>query len=473
MAGWFSRNRNPPPADPPPPGDDPPSPGEDPPRDPSDGGESSRTSYSTGDPELDARRVRLLIESLATVTSRADQDGDGLLALMVDRAVETVGGERGFLFRCNAEGKPELATARSLVRSPDGTASGRELPLGITWSRECVQKVLDMGRGEYLSGNDTTDFDPSQSMIQFDIRSVMCVPLEMQPAGRGALYVDARASERPFARGDLRFFEAFANMLAIVLRQRQALAERLSAERMARDLQLARQIQADLLPAEAIRSGGYSACGRVVPAEEAGGDYYDFFALPDGRLALAVGDVSGHGAGPALIMSGARSYLRSTCESGLPPGEALAKLNRHLVADTDDDLYMSMFLGLLDPRTQVFRWANAGHPPAMVLRADGTHADCTRTGMALGVVAESEYGEGEPVRLGPGDAVVLFTDGMLELRRGEEAYGRERLLASLRARAGQGAEALLAALFDDIVAWSGSDHPGQDDLTAAVLRRDP
>lgn len=462
MAGWFGKKR--PPEPPPlPPSDEEP-----------DFNETSQTSYITGDREVDSHRVRLLIESLATVTSESGTDPDALLALMVDRAIETVGAERGLLFKRGGNNHPELTVARALDRDPDsGECTGRTLPSGGTWSSEPVLRVLDGGTGEYRSGNDSGDFDPSQSMIQLDIRSLMCVPLDMQDEGRGALYVDARASEHPFARGDLRFFQAFAHMLEIVWRQRRALAERLQAERMARDLQLAREIQAGLLPEASVQADGYCVCGRVIPAEEAGGDYYDFFPVPGGRLSVAVGDVSGHGAGPALIMAGARAYLRSACQILPSPGEVLGQLNGHLVNDTDDDKFMSMFLGMLDPSTHSFRWANAGHPPPIVIRTDGAVHECKRTGMALGVDADSDFAEGDAVELEAGDTIVMFTDGIVELRAGgDEQYGTERLIASVRAHAKESPEALLQALLDDALAWAGSEHPGQDDLTVAVLRRD-
>jgi hypothetical protein len=441
-----------------------------------DFGETTHTSYITGDREVDTHRVRLLIDSLATVTSEAQQQAGTLLPVMVDRAIETVGAERGVLFRRSANGAPELSVARTLVKGRGGEPTeGKDVaPAGLSFSSECVQRVLDGGEGEYKSGNDSTDFDPSQSMIQLDIRSLMCVPLDMGSEGRGALYVDARASERPFVRGDLRFFQAFAHMLEIVWRQRQAVAERLASERMKRDLQLAREIQAGLLPEESVQSGVFRLCGRVIPAEEAGGDYYDYYPTQGGRVAVAVGDVSGHGAGPALIMAGARAYMRSACRSESSPGEVLQQLNAHLVADTDDDKFMSMFLGMLDPALNGFRWANAGHPPPILVRADGSTEELKRTGMALGVADEGGFEEGGAVSLNPGDAIVLYTDGIPELRRGtEEQYGNDRLMDSLKAVAGEPAEALLEAVFQGAFAWAGTEHPGQDDLTVAVIRRDP
>lgn len=464
MSAWFSKKRSPSNDPPPPPPDD-----ED-----RSFGESSQTSYITGNREADTHRVRLLIDSLATVTSETGSDPEAQLALMVDRAIESVGAERGLLFRLGQDGTPLMATARTLQGSGE-SRGGKDLPTtGLSYTSETVLRVLEGGSGEYRSGNDSGDFDPSQSMIQYDIRSLMCVPLDMRSQGRGALYVDARASERPFARGDLRFFQAFAHMLEIVLRQREATLERVAAARMARDLQLAREIQSGFLPEESIRSQGYCVAGRVIPAEEAGGDYFDFFEAGAGRLAFAVGDVSGHGAGPALIMAGARAYLRSACQGADSAAQVLNRLNGHLVEDTDDDKFMSMFVGLLDPQEHVFRWANAGHPPPLFVRiAGGELQECPRTGMALGVDEDGESTDGGDLQLEPGDTLVAYTDGIVELRAGgDEQYGPGRLADSIRLHAQLPPEALLEAILADALKWAGSEHPGQDDLTVAVLRRD-
>lgn len=425
-------------------------------------GESGQTTIFTGDQAFDRERVRQLIDSLRVLSS--EEDPDALLHSMVHRAIRTVGAERGLLLGLGGDGAPVV-----LVGS---TADGTALPGGARWTTQVVQHVLDTGEAIYDTGDNSGDFDPSQSMINLDIRSVMCVPLRLTQGEKGALYVDARATERPFAKGDLRFFEAFADMLAIVGRNREAVEERLRNERMARDLELVREIQDRLLPGEPLQAGGYSALGRVIAADEAGGDYFDYFDLPDGRVALAVGDVTGHGAGPALLMASGRAYLRSHAQQADAADRMLCRLNRQIESDTDADRFISLFLGLLDPRTHEFSWCNAGHPPALVVRADGTTITCRNTGMALGMTDEDVFQPGEPITLEPGDTVVLYTDGITELRQGDEQYGTERLEASIRQHLGGTTAELLDGLFRDARAWAGSEHPGQDDLTVAILRRE-
>lgn len=453
MSGFFRRNKSKASSDtaPPPP-----------PMPPDVLGEGTQTTIFTGDRAFDSDRVRQLIDSLRVLSS--EEDPDALLHSMVLRAIRTVGAERGLLLGRGDDGQPVV-----LVGS---TADGTELPGGARWTTQVVQHVFDTGEAIYDRGDDGGDFDPSQSMINLDIRSVMCVPLRLTAGQKGVLYVDARATERPFAKGDLRFFEAFADMLAIVGRNREAVEEKLRGERMARDLELVREIQDRLLPREPLSVGGYSALGRVVAADEAGGDYFDYFSLPDGRIALAVGDVTGHGAGPALLMASGRAYLRSHATDCDEADRILCRLNRHIDNDTDADRFISMFLGLLDPVTHRFSWSNAGHPPALVVRADGSCVSCRNTGMALGMTDEDVFEPGEAVELAPGDTVVLYTDGITELRQGDEMYGDARLQASVARHVGGSAAELLDGLFQDAQDWAGSEHPGQDDLTVAILRRE-
>jgi sigma-B regulation protein RsbU (phosphoserine phosphatase) len=429
--------------------------------------DGSQTTYITGDRARDTDRVRLLIDSLKAVSSQTDSDE--LLVSMVDRAVRTVSAERGLLFTQGKQGEPVLRVARA------ANASDLEAD-DASWSSREVESVL--AGGESICKSDGGDFDPSQSMINLNIRSVMCVPLTFRDERKGAIYVDARASERPFARSDLRFFEAFADMLSIVWTNRQVTEDRVKSERMQADLELVKEIQGNLVPSGSLVEDRYAMCGQVIPATEAGGDYFDFFKTKNNKLAMAVGDVSGHGAGPALFMSGARAYLRAYSQSDLSPRRILKRLNHHLSGDMGDDMFMSMFLCVLDPVTNEFSYANAGHPnPILVHGATGELEDYKRTGMALGVVAEADWEERGPYSLDPGDTVVMFTDGILEMRQfssegelSDEQYGRKRLGESILRHLSKDSQGLLDGIIEDATTWSRNPGAADDDVTVAILR---
>jgi phosphoserine phosphatase RsbU/P len=460
MSGLFRRRQEPPA---PPPAPLPPLPGAARP-DPT-ATDGSQTLYVSGDRQRDTDRIRLLVDSLREVSSAADHDA--LLVTMVDRAVALVRAERGLLFTIEADGKPVLRVSRA--------ANGTDLPRAAAFSSKVVDSVLGGGKSVCQKVGEDTDFDPSRSMIDLNIRAVMCVPLVARDKRLGVLMVDTRASERTFSRGDLRYFEAIADMLAIVWTNREAEDDRLRGLQMKRDLLVARNIQSNLVPERPLVAAGYSMCGRVLPASETGGDYFDFFRTRDNKLAMAVGDVSGHGIGSALIMAAARAYLRAYCQSSSSPRDILRRVNRSLGGDISADMFMSMFLCVLDPNTRDFFYANAGQTKPVLLHARTLEVEDYRvTGTALGVEAETDYEERGPFRLEPGDTVVMFSDGLTELRReGEdEQYGRGRVIESILLHARESAEDLLDSILRDALGWAGNPEEHKDDVTVAVLRAD-
>ena len=463
MSGFFRRRSPPRPETPPAPSTPPPPAVSVPPGAEVPGlADGSQTLYVTGDARRDTDRIRMLVDSMREVSSAADPDE--LLVRMVDRAVTLVRAERGLLFTIDADGRPVLRVARQV--------GGKDLPKGAAFSTRIVASVLEGGESVCEKVGEG-DFDPSQSMLDLNIRAVMCVPLVARDERLGMLLVDTRANQRVFSRADLRYFEALADMLAMVWTNRRGMEERIQAERMRQDLDVARNIQAGLVPEKPLVVAGYSLCGRVLPAAETGGDYFDFFRTRDDRLAMAVGDVSGHGVGAALIMAGARAYLRAFCQSSSSPRDILRRVNRALGADIAEDMFMSMFLCILDPHTREFSYANAGHTrPILMYGATLDTEDYRVTGLALGVEPETDYEERGPFRLDPGDTVVMFSDGLTELRRGDEQYGRARVIESLKRHAHESAERLLEGVFKDGLDWTTGldEHP--DDVTVAVLRAD-
>ncbi len=429
--------------------------------------DTGSTLYLSSDIQRDNDRIRAVVDSLREVSSAPDIHA--LLVRMVDRAVTSVKAERGLLFLSGADedGKPILRVARS--------RTGEDLPRQAAWSTKVVEDVLSERQAVCLKLDDNggKDFDPSQSMLDLSIRAVMCVPLHAADTLLGAIYVDMRATSREFSRADLRFFEAFADMLAIAWHNRNAEQERIFAERARRELELARSIQSDLVPERPLSVSGYSLCGRMRPADEMSGDYFDFFMTKDGKLAMAIGDVTGHGVGSALVMTTARASIRAFSEAESTPSRVLSRANAHLAESINDMLFMSMFLGILDPATGELTYCNAGHPGPMHLRCSSGKIDHFKvTGVALGVDDDSEYEDCGPFTFEPGDALVMFTDGLNEIRKGDEQYGLERIAESVICRKDGTAEDLLEGVFDDAVKWNGEHAAAADDVTIAVLRAD-
>jgi sigma-B regulation protein RsbU (phosphoserine phosphatase) len=246
-------------------------------------------------------------------------------------------------------------------------------------------------------------------------------------------------------------------------------------ERMKRSLALAMEIQQNLLPQQAPALAGFDIAGRSVYCDETGGDYYDFIDLVDlapGQVGIAVGDVTGHGIGAALLMASARAVLRS---HALHRGEDLDKLfsdlNRHLVRDTGDAWFMTLFYGVLDAGERTLLWTSGGHdPPLWLRRATGEIEELPNTGIPLGILEDARYPRNGPVSLEGGDILLVGTDGIWEAQNADgELFGKQRLRDLLAAGAGRSAQEIYAAVVEAVNRFQGA-VPQADDITLVVVK---
>ena len=160
---------------------------------------------------------------------------------------------------------------------------------------------------------------------------------------------------------------------------------------------------------------GFDIGGASYPAEAIGGDYYDFIPLPDGSLGIAIGDVSGHGVGPALLMAETRAFLRAFAQTHADVSTILGLVNRVLVPDVEEDRFITLLLAKLDPRTGSFVYTSAGHPTGYILDAVGNvKRTLPSTSVPLGIMADVTFLSSDEIILDPGDNVLLITDGIVE-----------------------------------------------------------
>lgn len=242
-------------------------------------------------------------------------------------------------------------------------------------------------------------------------------------------------------------------------------------ERVKRDLELARKIQASLLPTAAPTLPGIDLAGMCAPANAVGGDYYDFISLPGDRLALIVADVSGHNVGAALMMAMSRSVLRTATYAGHSPGKIIDETNRVLFDDlVNASLFFSAFHAIYSAGTRELRYANAGHNPPFIVRA-GTPGkrDLNTEGMLVGLMPDWTPEEAAQT-LTPGDVFVMYTDGIIETTNAkDELYGEARLVDLVRANADKTSKEIIQLVLDDVARWSNHE-PLKDDATLMVMR---
>jgi len=244
---------------------------------------------------------------------------------------------------------------------------------------------------------------------------------------------------------------------------------------MERELQVARQLQASLLPDGTPQIPGWEFVVRWQPAREVAGDYYDFILCEEGQLGLVIADVSGKGMPSALFMALTRSIVRASMGHAPSPADGIAHANRLICADAGDGMFVTLFFALLDPVTGGFTYVNAGHNPPLLCkpgdRAGGrAAAELMPTGMALGIITDWPF-EQRTLHLEPGDFIVLYTDGVTDaMDPHRQPFGKERLEEIVWKQCGRSAIDILAALEHAIAEHTGS-MAQFDDIAILVVRR--
>jgi serine phosphatase RsbU (regulator of sigma subunit) len=285
------------------------------------------------------------------------------------------------------------------------------------------------------------------------------IPLATQAEILGTLTLVSLDPDRPIAGATLEAAASIAGQAALALD---------NARLYQQQKQFADSMQRSLLPREQPQSPGldvgavYASSARM----DVGGDVYDFLELADGRLAVVLGDVTGHGIDAASDMAMAKFVFRSLAREHSEPSEFLAAANEIVLEEIGEGKFITMLYVTADGRTGEMDCASAGHPSPRIVRA-GAVEPLELRGLALGIAGDQAY-DAERVTLEPGDAAVLFTDGLLEARREGELYGEERLDASLARHASLPAEELAVALVEDCRAYGGELA---DDCAVVVLKR--
>ena len=243
-------------------------------------------------------------------------------------------------------------------------------------------------------------------------------------------------------------------------------------ERLEHDLDLARTIQQGLLPGDALSVEGFEIAGWNQPADQTGGDYYDWQTLPDGRAVVILADVTGHGIGPALVTAACRAYGRATLPVGGDLGDAMGRINDLLVTDLPLGKMVTFVTAIVDPTASAVQLLSAGHGPLLFYTAaDRAIQSSEAHGVPFGFAPGIRYGPAQLLTLVPGDMVVLMTDGFFEWENAaEEEFGMERLEEAIRAAADLPPDQIIARMYEAVTAFAGAT-PQNDDLTAVIIKR--
>jgi len=239
-------------------------------------------------------------------------------------------------------------------------------------------------------------------------------------------------------------------------------------EALEREVEIAREVQRELLPRSVPLVRGLEIAGICIPAIGVGGDYYDYLPLQDERIGLVIADVSGKGIPAALLMAGLQASVRSLALPGVSPCEVNRRLNDMLHQSTSASRYATLFFALYDPADRSLQYSNAGHFPPIHIGAQGA-AYLSQGGLPIGLMPGSLYGEGRR-ELGLGDLLALYTDGVVETPDADgEEFGNARLVEILTRHQDVPLPDLLSRVIDAVNRWSGGGLP-HDDVTLVLAR---
>lgn len=302
-------------------------------------------------------------------------------------------------------------------------------------------------------------------------RSEIAAPLIVEGRVVGVFNLESD-HEDAYHEGHLELLTAFAAQAAVAVERARTARDRIESRRLEKELAIARDIQRSFLPATAPRIPGFDLAGTSISHDQVGGDYYDFIAVSETRLGLAIADVSGKGIPAALLMAGFRMSLLAEIRNEFAIRAVMRKVNKLLYESTERGRFVTAFYGVLDWRNGVLIFSNAGHNPPLLLRADGTTEELSEGGVALGVLEDTTYEE-RPLAVGYGDVVVLYTDGVSEAENESgDQFGPERIESIVRAHPEHGARELTQDIVAAVLDWAGERGLG-DDLTLLVMRKLP
>jgi serine phosphatase RsbU (regulator of sigma subunit)/pSer/pThr/pTyr-binding forkhead associated (FHA) protein len=400
-----------------------------------------------------AKQVQALI--------RAGQElaGRGTLAdlfpLILDLAIEGVGAQRGVVMALEGE--------RLEVKANKG--EGFRISSAVR-DRVINEKASVLVRDAQLD----EAFRERMSIVEQKVRTLMAVPLQTEKRTIGLIYVDSPNLFRAFTKDDLSLLTVMANVAAIRIEHARLSEVEEMERRMARELDQAAEIQRSFLPASAPVVAGADLAGYNAPCRTVGGDYFDYFTYPNGRVAMVLGDVSGKGMPASLMMMGLQARVQVLADEPQNLAAVINRLNKITCQNCPSNRFITFFFCVLDPATGELAYCNAGHNPPVIVRANGTVEYLGGGGPVLGILPAANYSEYR-AKLEPGDALAIYSDGVTEATNAkDDEFGDERFAEVLTANRQKSAPEIVAAVNQALTDFAAGS-PQADDITLIVARR--
>ncbi|MGQ0543661.1 MAG: SpoIIE family protein phosphatase [Blastocatellia bacterium] len=362
-----------------------------------------------------------------------------------------------------ADGEMKIMVAR--VRGRDETLEE------VRISRTVMEEVLRNGKSVLTADAQQDPRFSSQTMVLQGIRSVLAVPLSVDERNIfGLIYADSPTYEATFTEEHLNILTTLASVASIRVENASLMEERFQRERMERELELATEIQQRFQPSAPPQMDGYEFQGISFSCYEIGGDYYDFVPRHDGKMLIALGDVSGKGTAAALLMSSLHAAIHAQVSAKSELDAIVNSVNQYLADNTPANRFVTLFIGELDPTTGLLAYINAGHNPPLIGHVDGTISQLGSGGLPLGILPGADYAMGQ-VTLKSGESLVVYSDGVSEaVNPSDEEFGIERLSAVIQKNLAGSASGLRDKVESALSEFTKT-APANDDITLLIVKR--
>src|SRR2546428_3705008 len=310
--------------------------------------------------------------------------------------------------------------------------------------------------------------DPIYINARAETRSEMMAPIISNTEVIGVFDLESDELDA-YSEDDLEVLMLLASQVAIIIDKVMLHEQLIEKQRLETQLEVARQVQLELLPPRDPQLEGFDISAYNFPTEEVSGDYYDWVRVYDDQIGVVIADVAGKGVPAALLMAFLRASLRAATHIGYAPHISMSKVNYLLWESIERNQFVTAFYGILDATNRTLSYSNAGHSPPLLMKADGTERFEERGGVPLGMFRDSRYYEYFET-IEPGEGFVLYTDGVTEaMNSSDEEYGRDRLVAAVRQCRHLPAREMIDFIHRELTAWT-EGRAAHDDVTFFIIK---
>jgi sigma-B regulation protein RsbU (phosphoserine phosphatase) len=421
----------------------------------SSGGRTGVAPARTSDLLALISKVGITLLASATLTETLEQ--------IVSLVFEAVPADR-CLIMMRDEGSTEMQVPVARLRDRAGEVGE------IRVSRNVLEEVVMRGKSVLTSDAQHDPRFASGTVVLQGVRSVLAVPLGVAEKVFGIIYADSPIAEGRFTEDHLKVLTTLASVAAIRVENARLIEARVDQQRLERELELASEIQQRFQPTAPPVVPGYELQGISFPCYEIGGDYYDFIQRDDGRLVVALGDVSGKGTAAALLMSSLHAAIHAQAGTHDSLVDTISAVNRYLADNIPANRFVTLFCAELDPDSGALSFLNAGHNPPLIVHSAGTVEQLASGGLPLGIKADADYREGR-TQLLHGDVLVIYSDGVTESTSptGEE-FGPTRLYEVVSRNIDASAAGIRDRIESALTKFAQGTRAA-DDITLVIVKR--